>query len=43
MSYLECLFYFIATIVIIELVIELCKWIYRLYFPTDLEVPTYVY
>lgn len=43
MSYLECLFYFIVAIVVIEVFIELCKWIYRLWFPTDWEVPSYVY
>ena len=43
MSYLECLFYFIVTIIVIELFIELCKWVYRWIFPTDWEVPSYVY
>ena len=43
MSYLESLFYFIITIVVIELFIELCKRIGRLLSPTDWEVPSYVY
>lgn len=43
MSYLECLFYFIVTIVVIELFIELCKWLGGLFSPTDWEVPSYVY
>jgi hypothetical protein len=43
MSYLECLFYFISTIVVIELLIEACKWLGRLISPTDWEVPSYVY
>lgn len=43
MSYLECLFCFVVTIVVIELFIELCKWIGGLFSPTDWEVPSYVY
>jgi hypothetical protein len=43
MSYLECLFYFIATIVVIELFIEGCKLIGRWLSPTEWEVPSYVY
>ena len=42
MSYLECLIYFVFTIIIIELFIEICKWFGRLMYPTDWEVPSYV-
>ena len=43
MSYLECLVYFIFTIIIIEIFIEICKYVGRLFSPDDWEVPSYVY
>ena len=43
MSYIECLVYFIFTIIIIELFIEICKYAGKLLSPTDWEVPSYVY
>lgn len=43
MSYLECLLYFIVTIVVIELIIELCKGIGKLFSLDNWEVPSYVY
>jgi hypothetical protein len=43
MDYLECLFYFIVAIIILEVYVELCKWIGRLNSPNDWEVPSYVH